>query len=101
MKEVQTIISPTPDEDYRPDFPNAVREWCINMAVIDPATKSSIVSCEDGKTYRWDFASNSFTESVVLTDGIGEAYTPTLIGPDGTVYAIANGILFAIGPNTP
>jgi hypothetical protein len=60
-----------------------------------------MVSCEDGKTYRWDFTTNSLSETLVLTDGRGEAYTPTLIGPDGTVYAIADGTLFAIGPATP
>ena len=26
-----------------------------------------------------------------------EAYTPTLVGPDGTVYAINNATLYAIG----
>jgi hypothetical protein len=26
-----------------------------------------------------------------------EAYTPTVIGPDGTVYAINNAALYAIG----
>ena len=26
-----------------------------------------------------------------------EAYTPTVIGPDGTVYAINNATLYAIG----
>ncbi len=74
-----------------------MREWCINTAAVDPFTKSALVSCEDGKLYRWDFGSNALTESLVLTDGLGEAYTPTTIGMDGTVYAIANGILFAIG----
>ncbi len=101
MKEVLTVTSPTPDDEFRSNYPNAVREWCINMAVVDPATRSAIVSCEDGKTYRWDFATNTLSETLVLTDGLGEAYTPTLIGPDGTVYAIANGTLFAIGPGTP
>ena len=51
--------------------------------------------------YRWDFATNTFTESISLTNGIGEAYTPTVIGVDGTIYAIANGILFVIGAATP
>src|SRR5262249_47248248 len=40
---------------------------------------------------------NSFTQSVTLTPGIGEAYTPTLISPDGTVYAVNNATLFAVG----
>jgi hypothetical protein len=34
---------------------------------------------------------------VTLTSGVGEAYTPTAIGADGTVYAINNSILFAVG----
>ncbi|MDQ6622930.1 MAG: hypothetical protein M3Y86_05530, partial [Verrucomicrobiota bacterium] len=100
MKEVLTVASPTPDSEY-PGVPGAVREWCINTAAIDPATKSTLASCEDGKLYRWDFSTNSLTEVMTLTDGTGEAYTPTMIGVDGTVYSIANGILFAIGAAQP
>jgi hypothetical protein len=81
-----------------PTHPNAVREWCINTAVVDPATKSILANSEDGKLYRWDLTSNTLTESVTLTAGIGEAYTPTIMGADGTVYAINNAILFAVGP---
>lgn len=101
MQEVLTILSPTPDADNIANYPKAVREWCINMAAVDPFKKSAIASCEDGKTYRWDFPSNTFSEVMTLTDGIGEAYTPTMIGVDGTVYAIANGTLYAIGAATP
>jgi hypothetical protein len=36
-----------------------------------------------------------------LTAGIGEAYTPSVIAVDGTVYVIANAILFAIGEAIP
>ena len=72
-------------------------EWCINTAAIDPFTKSAIVNSEDGTVYRWDFASNSLSQRVVLTSGRSEAYTPTVIGPDGTSYAVNDAILFAVG----
>jgi autotransporter-associated beta strand protein len=97
MKEVLTIAGPTPDPNFRPAHPNAVREWCINDAVVDPATKSVLANSEDGKLYRWDLTTNTFTQVVTLTPGIGEAYTPTVIGQDGTVYAINNATLFAVG----
>jgi hypothetical protein len=155
-----------------------VKEWCINSAAVDPATGSVLAGSEDGKLYRWDLATNSFSQSMVLTSGVtilrqsrrlsgcwplkgacsqpkvktsvpaqsvvhgaalltgchgfreggrdgsrwerrtpgivkpplpdpgkaggspnalGEAYAPTLIGPDGTVYAINNATLFAVG----
>jgi len=96
MKEVLTIAGVTPD-DQGPAFPNAVREWCINTAVVDPFTHSVLAGSEDGRLYRWDLATNTFTESITLTPGVGEAYTPTLIAPDGKVYAINNATLFAVG----
>lgn len=91
MKEVLTILGPTPDG-------SGVREWCINTAAVDPATFSVLANSEDGRLYRWDLRTNTFTEALTLTDGIGEAYTPTLVGPDGTVYAINNATLFAVAP---
>jgi hypothetical protein len=97
MQEIITITGPTPDLELRPNLPNAVKEWCINSAAVDAVSKSAVVNNEDGILYRWDFAVNAFTESIVLTSGVGEAYTPTLISPDGTVYAINNATLFAVG----
>ncbi len=96
MKEILAIAGPTPDSEF-PDVPGAVREWCINIAAVDPFTRSAIVHSEDGKIYRWDFASNTLLQTLTLTAGIGEAYTPTVVGVDGTVYVIANALLFAIG----
>lgn len=96
MKEVLTISGVTPDTEF-PGVPGAVREWCINTAVVDPATGSVLANSEDGKLYRWDLTSNTFTQVITLTAGIGEAYTPTLIGADGKVYAINNHTLFAVG----
>jgi len=92
MREVLTIAGPTPDGPAP-----AVTEWCINSAAVDPRTRSILVNNEDGRLYRWDLASNAFSETMVLTGGAAEPYTPTLIGPDGTIYAISNSILFAIG----
>jgi hypothetical protein len=75
----------------------AVREWCINSAAIDPVTKAAIVNSEDGTNYRWDFTTNTLSQMMSLSPGVGEAYTPTVIGPDGTVYAINDAVLYAIG----
>jgi hypothetical protein len=92
MKEILTVLGPTPNTGQA-----GVREWCINTAVVDPFTRSVLAGSEDGKLYRWDLTSNTLSETFTLTPGIGEAYTPTLIGVDGTVYAINNAVLFAVG----
>ena len=101
MKEILTVAGVTPDTQYTSSFPNAVREWCVNTTAIDVLNHSAILSSEDGKVYRWDFATNTLGTPLTLTSGLGEAYTPTVIGVDGTVYAIANAILFAIGRAGP
>jgi hypothetical protein len=93
MKVILQQLGPTSDAPPS----GAVREWCINSAAVDPATRSAIVNSEDGVNYRWDFTTNTLSQSIRLTAGVGEAYTPTVIGPDGTVYAINDAILFAIG----
>jgi hypothetical protein len=97
MKEILTIAGPTPDSDFTNTYPNAVREWCVNSAAVDPFTKSVLANNEDGKLYRWDLTSNTLSETIVMTTGIGEAYTPTAVGVDGIVYAINHSTVFAIG----
>lgn len=93
MKEVLTIVGPTADADT----PGGVREWCVNTAVIDVKGQSALVNNEDGVLYRWDFVNNRFSESVKLNAGIGQAYTPTVAGPDGLVYSINGAQLHAVG----
>ncbi|HEY2077562.1 MAG TPA: hypothetical protein VGH53_14605 [Streptosporangiaceae bacterium] len=94
MAAVQTILSPV----HFPGAPAGARyEWCINSAVVDPADDSVIVNSEDGTLYRWDLAHNTLAEKIRLNRPRPEAYTPTIIGPDGTVYAINNATLYAIG----
>ena len=89
MREVMTILGPTVQGSGR-------TEWCINSAAVDPATKSIIANNEDGVLYKWNLVTNTLSQ-IQLTAGVGEAYTPTVIGVDGTVYAINDAILFAVG----
>ncbi len=93
MNEVLTHLGVTQD----PDCPGGYKEWCINTAAVDPFSESVLANSEDGNLYRWDLATNTFPQVVTLSTGIGEAYTPTAIGADGTAYAINDAILDAVG----
>ena len=92
MKEVQTLLGPT----FESGTSGPVVEWCINTAAVDPFTRSVLVNSEDGFLYRWDLASNTASQKIKLTSGIGESYTPTAVGADGAVYAVNNAVLFSI-----
>ena len=96
MREVMTLIGPTPD-DAGPSFPFAVQEFCINAPAINPATNSVFFDSEDGHLYRWNLESNSIDQAVPLSPGVLQPYVPTVIGPDGTVYTLNGGNFFAIG----
>ena len=91
MAEALTILGPTADPGV------GVREWCINTAAVDPATSSVLVNSEDGILYRWSLATNSFTQSIRLSGGLGQGYTPTAIGADGAVYSVNDSVLFSVG----
>ncbi|GAA0728950.1 hypothetical protein GCM10009106_06680 [Sphingomonas japonica] len=92
MREVLTILGPTLDGSSS----SARREWCINTMAADPQRKSVLANNEDGMLYRWDLTTNSLSQGVRLTTGLGQAYTPTLVGADGAVYAISNATLYSI-----
>ena len=96
MREVLTVIGPTPDDAGAP-FPLAVQEFCINAPAINPATNSVFFDSEDGHIYRWNLATNSLDQAVALSPGILQPYVPTVIGPDGTVYTLNGGNFFAVG----
>jgi hypothetical protein len=93
MLEVMTVLSPTPD----PGFAGGVKEWCVNTSVVDPVSRSVLVNNEDGQMYRWNLVTNTLSEQIRFTNGLGESYTPTALGPDGVVFAINNAMLFAVG----
>jgi hypothetical protein len=92
MQELLTILGPTLETGST----TAVKEWCINTAAVDPSTQSILVNSEDGSLYRWSLATKTLTQSIKLTSGVGESYTPTAIGADGAVYAVNNAVLFSI-----
>ena len=91
MQTVLTQLGPTPSPE------GGVYEWCDSNAVVDPATDSVLITSEDGRLYRWNLTTNTLTESITLGSGLDQAYTPTLIGPDGGVYAMSNGLLSGVG----
>jgi hypothetical protein len=94
MREVRTVLSPS----HPPDTPaGQTYEWCINSIAVDPATGSAIANNEDGYLYRWDLDTGGLTESIQLGQPRGQAYTETVVGPDGTSYAIADATLWAVG----
>jgi hypothetical protein len=99
MQVYESIPGPMPDPSFiNSGYPNAVREWCINTSLVDPFSKSIVMPSEDGNLYRWDLGSNTLDQVVTVNPtGIGEAYVPTLEGPDGTVYTIENAQLYAVG----
>ena len=98
MREVLTVIGPTADPENRSaSLPLAVREWCINTAAVNPATNSVFTPSEDGHVYRWNLATNSLSQFLQLTPGIGKPYVPTVIGPDRTVFTLNGDTLFALG----
>src|SRR5436190_7783574 len=96
MREVLSVLAFTPD-DAGSTFPFAVQEFCINAPAVNPATKTVYFDSEDGHLYRWNLGTNSVDQGVVLTPGILQPYVPTVIGPDGTLYTLNGGNLFAVG----
>ena len=94
MQEVRTVLSPV----HIPHTPKGSRyEWCINSVAVDPITGSAMANNEDGHLYRWDLDSGDLTENIRLGDPAGQAYTMTVIGPDGTTYAMTNAVMYAVG----
>lgn len=97
MTPVISVTGPTLDTTEDGQYPGAVDEWCINSAAVDMGGKCAILNSEDGKCYLWNFVTNKLEQPLVLSSGLGEAYTSTVIGRFGVVFAINNARLYALG----
>ena len=91
MREVLTALSPTSYGSF------GQTEWCINTAAVNASDSCVFAPNEDGRLYRWDLAANCLSEAIALNAGVGEPYVPTSMGPDGAIYTINGGTLYAIG----
>ncbi len=98
MAQVMAIASPSPDlPNAEAGDPDAVREWCTNGTVVDPATDSVYINNEDGYTYQWNLGTGLIANAVQVTSGVGVPYTPTAIAPNGVIFSDNGGTLFALG----
>jgi hypothetical protein len=94
LREVRTVLSPV----HPPHTPKGSRyEWCINSIAVDPVTGSAIANNEDGHLYRWDLDTGELVDSIRLGPAAGQAYTMTVVGPDGTAYGMTDAVLYAVG----
>jgi hypothetical protein len=68
--------------------------WAIDSAAVNPL---ALMFNRNSCSYRRPLDTNLLAERIQLTSGIGQAYTATVIGPDGVVYAVNNAVLFSVG----
>jgi len=94
MKVVLSIADPTSDPAAGA---NADYQWDTNSAAVDLANDSAYITDTDGQLFSWNFADNSLSQDIALGSPTSQAFTPTVIGPNGTVFAIDDGTLYAVG----
>ena len=70
------------------------QEWCVNGPAID-RNGVSYVNAEDGFLYAIG-ADGKIRESIMLTEALGQAYTPVAIDDKGRVYAEKAGKLIVV-----
>ncbi|MDQ6800222.1 MAG: hypothetical protein M3041_05230 [Acidobacteriota bacterium] len=70
------------------------QEWCVNGPAID-RDGVSYVNAEDGFLYAIA-PDGTIRESIMLTEALGQAYTPVAIDDNGRVYAEKAGRMFVV-----
>lgn len=55
---------------------SGLAEWCIHSPWSTRATGSVCADNEDGSPYRWDLTTNTLSQTLVLTGGALQPYTP-------------------------
>ena len=97
MRPVETVLAPS----AVPGEGSATFPWTVNAAAVAPSNGqvggSAVVISADGKLYRWNLVSNSLDAGLTLAAPGPQAYTPSVIQPDGSLLAIADGTIYAVG----
>lgn len=96
MNPVFEVLGVTLDPANTAQFPNAVKEWCINSAAVDVNGKTVVVNSEDGNVYELSLITGTLVKHIRITGGASEAYTSTIIAADGTVFGVSEAKIFAI-----
>lgn len=70
-------------------------EWCVNGVAVD---QNGVVyaNAEDGNVYAIN-QGGTLKRRLFLKNALRSAYTPTVLGSDGKIYAQQNGELFVVG----
>ena len=97
MRTVETVLGPT----AVPGQGGATYAWSVSAAAVasgvSQAGGSAVITSDDGRLYRWNLAPNTLDPGLVLAAPGTQAYSPSVIQPDGSVLAIASGTLFSVG----
>jgi hypothetical protein len=73
--------------------PNGM-EWCVNGPAID-RDGVAYINAEDGSLYSIN-PDGTLRQSILLTEALGQAYTPVAIDDNGRVYAEKAGLLLVV-----
>jgi hypothetical protein len=77
-------------------MPSGTDELCVNAGVVD-ANLNTFFLGENGILYKVPFMSSTASSQISLGAPRNAAYTPTAMGPDGTIFALDDRSFYIVG----